>query len=117
MEVSEGIKMTSPSTFGRWEQVRQEHDIILRVSGIGSLVVDRGGQGTMTALAEVLTDDFVFVGGQESIEGLADKLQGIEIGVTAVAKYLNLDLDWQAPRGRRSRRIGIETVTRARRMS
>jgi hypothetical protein len=29
----------------------------------------------MTALAQVLADDFVFVGGQERIEGLADKFQ------------------------------------------
>lgn len=117
MEISEGIEVTSPRAFGRWEQVRQEHDIILRVPGIGSLVVDRRGQGTVTALAEVLADNFVFVGGQESIEGLADKLQGVIIGASAVPKYLNLDFNWKAPRGRRTRRISIETVTRANRMN
>jgi hypothetical protein len=94
MEISEGVEMASPCALGRGEQVRQEHDIILRVPSIGSLVVDRGGQGTMAALAQVLADDFVFVGGQERIEGLADKFQGVEIGGSAVCKYLDLDLDW-----------------------
>lgn len=64
----------------------------------------------MTALAKVLADDFVFVGGQERIEGLADKFQGVEIGGSAVAKYLDLDLDWEAPRGRRRRRGRIGMV-------
>lgn len=63
MEISESIQMSSSGTLGWWEKVRQEHDIILRISGIGSLVVDWGGQGTMAALAEVLADNFVFVGG------------------------------------------------------
>lgn len=112
MEISEGIEMASSGALGRREQVGQEHDIILWIPRIGSLVVDRRGQGTVTPLAKILTDDFVFVGGQERTEGLADKLQGVKIGSSAVCKYLDLDLDWEAPRGRRNCWIGIETVTR-----
>lgn len=109
MEISEGVEMTSPGALGGWEQVRQEHDIILGIAGIGSLIVDRGRQGTMTALTKVLANDFVFVGGQERIKGLADQLQGVEIGASAVAKYLDLNLDREAPRGwrRRGRPIGV----------
>jgi hypothetical protein len=122
MEISECVEVTSPGALGGWEQVRQEDDIILRIAGIGSLIIDRGRQGTMTALTKVLADDFVFVGGQERIKGLADQLQGVEIGASAVAKYLDLNLDWEAPRGwrRRRRRIGMvesmvsETETLAR---
>lgn len=63
MEISESIEMSSSGTLGWWEKIRQEHDIILGISGIGALVVNRGGQGTMAALAEVLADNLVFVGG------------------------------------------------------
>lgn len=106
MEISKGVEMTSPGALGWWEQVRQEHDIVLGIAGIGSLIVDRGRQGTMTALTKVLADDFVFVGGQKRIKGLADQLQGVEIGASAVAKYLDLNLDWEAPWGwRRGRRL------------
>jgi hypothetical protein len=66
----------------------------------------------MTALTKVLADDLVFVGGQERIKGLADQLQVVEIGASAVAKDLDLNLDWEAPRGWRRGRIGmIESIT------
>lgn len=102
--------MTTPGALGRRKEVRQKHDIILGVSGIGSLVVDWGRQGAMAALAKVLADNFVFVGGQNGIEGLADKLQVVEIGGSAVPKYFDLDLDREAPRGWRKRTGMVETV-------
>jgi hypothetical protein len=53
----------------------------------------------MAALAEVLPYDFVFMSCEELIEGPADESQREIIGSPAVPKDLDLDLDWEAPRG------------------
>lgn len=60
----------------------------------------------MTALTEVLPYDLVFVSCEKLIEGPADESQREIIGSPAVTKDLDLDLDWEAPRGR-DRRIDI----------
>ena len=72
---------------------------------MGSLVVDGRGKGTMAALAEILPNNLVFVGGKELVEGLADKLEREEVDDAAMGEDDNLDLDWEAPRG--GRRMGL----------
>lgn len=37
---------------------------------------------------------------EELVEGLADQSQREIIGGSAAAEYLDLDLNWEAPRGR-----------------
>lgn len=54
----------------------------------------------MAPLAEVPSYDLVLVSCEELVEGLADQSQREIIGGPAVAEYLDLDLDWEAPRGR-----------------
>lgn len=52
----------------------------------------------MSALPEVLSDNLVFVRGEDMVERLADKLQRKEIGCSAVREYRDLNLDGEAPR-------------------
>jgi hypothetical protein len=73
VQILEGIEMPTAGAFRRWEQVRQEHDIVRGISGVNAVIVDWGREGTVTTKAEVLTDDFVFVRGEQLTESLADK--------------------------------------------
>lgn len=52
----------------------------------------------MSALPEVLSDNLVFLRGEDVVERLADKLQRKKIGCSAVREYRDLDLDGEAPR-------------------
>lgn len=93
MEVSESVEMASFGTLGGRKEVREKHHVVLWITSVCSLVIDGGREGSMTALAEVLADNFVFVQGQEGVEGLANKSQVDEIGGIAVAEDFDLNLD------------------------
>lgn len=80
------------------KQVRQEDDIVFRVSRVGPIVVNWGREGPVSALPEVLSDNLVFVRGQDMVEGLANKLQREEVGGSAMREDHDLDFDGEAPR-------------------
>jgi hypothetical protein len=73
VQIFEGIEVSAAGAFGRREQVRQEHDIVGWISGVGAIVVDWRREGTVATETEVLADDFVFVGGEQLVEGVADE--------------------------------------------
>lgn len=59
----------------------------------------------MSALTEILSDNLVFVRGQDMVEGLANKLQREEVGGSAMREDHDLDFNREAPR--RGRGFGI----------
>ncbi|KAJ6106154.1 hypothetical protein N7512_009671 [Penicillium capsulatum] len=91
--------MASPCAF-RWrKQIRQEDHIVLRVSSICPLAIDRRREGAVTTLAEILSNNFVFMRNKKSAEGFADQLERKKVGGSAMSEDLDLDFDREAPRG------------------
>ena len=61
MQVLKCVKVTTSSAFEWREQVGQEDDVVRWIAGIGAVIVNRGGQGAVSTLAEVSADDFMLV--------------------------------------------------------
>lgn len=99
MQVFEGIEVTTPGAFGGWEQVRQQHHIVCWISSIGAVIVYWGWKGTMATQSEILSDNFMFIRGEQLTECLADESERMKVSDAGKCKYPDLNLDGEVPRG------------------
>jgi uncharacterized protein related to proFAR isomerase len=101
LQILEGIEVSAAGAFRRREQVRQEHDIVRRISGVGPVIIDWGRKGTVATETEILADDFMFVGAEQLVKSVADESQRTEIGDAAICEDADLNLDGEVPRAGR----------------